>query len=39
MYRHRGKTPVGGLMLDAGEMSAQWDGNPVELTVRLPAVQ
>lgn len=25
---------VGGLVLDAGEMSAQWDGNPVELTVR-----
>ncbi|MBW3088219.1 response regulator transcription factor [Bifidobacterium sp. 82T24] len=25
---------VGGLVLDAGEMSAQWDGRPVELTVR-----
>ncbi|RSX57228.1 response regulator transcription factor [Bifidobacterium samirii] len=25
---------VGGLELDAGAMSAQWDGNPVELTVR-----
>ena len=25
---------VGGLELDAGAMTAQWDGNPVELTVR-----
>ena len=25
---------IGGLELDAGEMSACWDGNPVDLTVR-----